>query len=203
MSRTSPFTVANAVCLLVLTAGCRRLEEDEAGACLHVEKVSGVQLEDGQDETSLQVSLCPDAYAVAFCFFRVILYCSTTVHVRSQVWELLKWAVSQAPSSCSNSATAQPHSHAAAVFLWWYLTIKSLVGFRIWKDVNQMVENASPEMRIHVSAECVHEVLLLAGSHRRRSKRYNVFKRQRYLDLLNSLLIKAAVSVVCIQEKAE
>lgn len=54
-------TAASAACLLALAAGCRRLEQGEAGVCLEVEKVSGVQLEDGQDETSVQVSRFPSS----------------------------------------------------------------------------------------------------------------------------------------------
>lgn len=66
MRCTSVFTVASTACLLASAAGCRRLEADEAGVCLEVHKVSGAEVEDGQDETSLQVSgVSPDVWTTA------------------------------------------------------------------------------------------------------------------------------------------
>ncbi len=58
MGRASALTVACAAAayLLAVGDGCRRLQAGEAGVCLEVLKISGVELEDGQDETSLQAS---------------------------------------------------------------------------------------------------------------------------------------------------
>jgi len=76
MGRTPALTVAwaSVVCLLAFANGCRRLEDDEAGVCLEVLKISGVELENGQDESSLQVRTLRAWVLLAACVFDIRWY---------------------------------------------------------------------------------------------------------------------------------